>query len=445
MSNQLCGPDDALRPPSTDSRGDSELQAGYYITREPAGGGDLCFVIPTSILRTWFFGLFSFVLIGAGIYSGHRWYKHAWSYDPVQQRSYFDPHLGSNHATLLLAIAIGLLVWAAAGALVLRGVLSLFSKAKAPAGGPPAANIRHAPVESRLGRPDGSELHVESYGPEDAPTIVLIHGWGMDRTEWTYLTRELAGGFRLITWDLPGLGRSTRPANQDYSLENLAHNLDAVLGMAAGQPSILLGHSIGGMIALTFCRLFPEALGPRVCGLVLAQTTYTNPVRTTTLAGLYTALERPLIAPLLRLTIRLAPLVWLMNQLSYLNGTSHLSTKSSGFGRNATWGQIDYVTRLGIRAWPGVLARGMFGMLRYDATQTLPAVRVPTLIVAGDRDPVCKPEASRRMHEEIRGSQLLPLMHAKHMGLLEQHSFFAQQVSEFAFKCFRTPPPRTAP
>ena len=53
-----------------------------------------------------------------------------------------------------------------------------------------------------------------------------------------------------------------------------------------------------------------------------------------------------------------------MNQLSYLNGSSHMSTKSSGFASNATWGQIDYVTRLGIRAWPGVLARGMFGMLK---------------------------------------------------------------------------------
>jgi pimeloyl-ACP methyl ester carboxylesterase len=399
-------------------------------------------MIPTSILRIWFVGLFSFVLIGAGIYFSHKWYKQAWSYDFAHQRSYFDPHLGYNHATFRLAIAIGLLLWAVAGALVARGVLSLFSKAGTRAGGSPAPENQRPSVASRLGRPDRSELHVESYGPEDAPAIVLIHGWGTDRTEWTYLHWELAGHFRLIRWDLPGLGRSSRPANQDYSLDNLARDLEAVLGLAAGQPAILLGHSIGGMIALTFCRLFPEALGSRVCGLILVQTTYTNPVRTTNLAGLYTALERPVIVPLLHLTIRLAPLVWLMNQLSYLNGSAHMSTKSSGFAGNATWGQIDYITRLGIRAWPGVLARGMFGMLHYDATQTLKAVAVPTLIVAGDRDPVCKPEASRRMHEEIRGSQLLPLVHAKHMGLLEHHRFFDQHVGEFASNCFRTSPPR---
>lgn len=357
----------------------------------------------------------------------------------MRQSSFFDPHLGFNHATVHLLIAIGLLVWAIAGVLVVRGILGLFIKTGTPPGESPAPEHQRPSVESRLGRPDRSELHVESHGPEGAPAIILTHGWGLNRTEWTYLQRELAGRFRLITWDLPGLGRSTRPASRDYSLDNLARDLEAVLGLTAGQPAVLLGHSIGGMITLTFCKLFPEALGARVCGLALIQTTYTNPVRTTSLAALFTALERPLLVPLLHLTIRLAPLVWLMNQLSYLNGSSHLSTKASGFAKNATWGQIDYATRLGIRAWPGVLARGMLGMLHYDATQTLKSVGVPTLIVAGDRDPVCKPEASRRMHEEISGSQLLTLIHAKHLGLLEQHRLFARHVGEFASTCFRAP------
>jgi pimeloyl-ACP methyl ester carboxylesterase len=73
------------------------------------------------------------------------------------------------------------------------------------------------------------------------------------------------------------------------------------------QPSFL-GHSIGGMITLTFCRLFPQALGGKVRAIALVQTTYTNPVRTTTMAVLFTALERPVIVPLLHLTIWLSPL-----------------------------------------------------------------------------------------------------------------------------------------
>jgi len=154
---------------------------------------------------------------------------------------------------------------------------------------------------------------------------------GANSTEWNYLKKELAGDFQLIVWDLPGLGRSTRPTNRDYSMENLSRDLEAVLGLTSDRPAILLGHSIGGMITLTFCRLFPEALRARVRAIALVQTTYTNPVRTTKMASLFTALERPVIVPLLHLTIGLSPLVWLSNWMSYLNGSAFLSTKSSGF------------------------------------------------------------------------------------------------------------------
>ncbi|MBV9490558.1 MAG: alpha/beta hydrolase [Verrucomicrobia bacterium] len=393
-------------------------------------------MIPSSILRIWCLGLFSFVLVGADVYFGHQWYKRAWSYDSEHQRSYFDPHLGFNHATLCLTIAVVLLVWALAGGLILRGILGLFTKPNAsPSPTETTWPAQHAVTRSRLGQADSSELNVEVYGPEDAPTIVLTHGWGADRTEWNYLIRAVADRFRLVTWDLPGLGRSSQPINHDYGLENLARDLEAVLGVAGPRPVVLLGHSIGGMIILTFYRLFAKELGLRISGLALVQTTYTNPVRTTTLAGLLTALERPLIRPLLHLTIRLAPLVWLSNWLSYLNGSSHLSTKLSGFAGTESWGQMDHVTRLGIKAWPAVLARGMFGMLRYDATETLRTVQVPTLIIAGDRDPVCRPVASERMHRDIAGSQLTFLAPAKHMGLIEHHARFAERVSEFAHAC----------
>ena len=156
-------------------------------------------------------------------------------------------------------------------------------------------------------------------------------------------------------------------------------------------------------------------------------------MRTTTLAGLLTALERPVLVPLLGLTIGLAPLVWLMNQLSYLNGSAHLSTLQSGFAGNETWEQVEHLTRLGVNAWPAVLARGMFGMLRYDATATLKTIPVPTLVIAGDRDPVCKPETSDRMRQDIAGSQRAVLHPARHMGLIEHHKRFAEVVGQFAW------------
>jgi pimeloyl-ACP methyl ester carboxylesterase len=401
-------------------------------------------MIPTSIIRIWFLGLFSWVLIGAGIYLGHEWYQRAWSYNFNLHRSYFDPHIGNNHETLLLAVVVGLLFWALAGGLVVRGLLNLFTKAKGSAGcdALPKQSRQGARV-SLLSRPDGSQLWVECYGKEDAPPIILTHGWGANSTEWDYLKKDLAGDFRLIVWDLPGLGRSTRPTNGDYSMENLSRDLEAVLGLAGDRPAVLLGHSIGGMITLTFCRLYPQALRARVSAIALVQTTYTNPVRTTNMADLLTALEHPVIVPLLHLTIWLSPLVWLSNLMSYLNGSAFLSTRSSGFAGTETWEELDFVARFQLQASPAVMARGMFGMLRYDATAALKAINVPALVLAGDRDSVCKPEASERMQRDIPGAQIAQLAPAKHMGLIEHHTHFAKIVSEFSSSCLQPNSPHS--
>jgi hypothetical protein len=64
--------------------------------------------------------------------------------------------------------------------------------------------------------------------------------WGLNSTEWDYLKKELSEEFRLIVWDLPGLGRSTPSTNRDYSLENLSRHLEAVLALVGDQPAILL-------------------------------------------------------------------------------------------------------------------------------------------------------------------------------------------------------------
>jgi pimeloyl-ACP methyl ester carboxylesterase len=205
--------------------------------------------------------------------------------------------------------------------------------------------------------------------------------------------------------------------------------------VAGGRPAVLVGHSIGGMISLTHAKLFPEAWGTRVCGLVLVHTTYTNPVRTTSMAGLKTALQKPLIEPLLHLTIALSPLVRVMNKLSYWNGSAHRSSEKSGFSGNETRGQLDFVASYTPRTSPAVLARGMFGMLRYDATDVLRTITSPTLVVAGDRDPVCKPEASERMRADIPAAELLTLSPAKHEGLIEHHGPFAEAVRSFVLRC----------
>jgi pimeloyl-ACP methyl ester carboxylesterase len=83
----------------------------------------------------------------------------------------------------------------------------------------------------------------------------------------------------------------------------------------------------------------------------------------------------------------------------------------------------------------------MLGMLRYDATTTLATLEGPVLLVAGDQDTTTVPEASTFMRAAIPGVQLTTLTPAKHQGLLEHHTQFAQAVAAFADACRRPEAP----
>ncbi len=237
---------------------------------------------------------------------------------------------------------------------------------------------------------------------------------------------------RVIVWDLAGLGASKAPNNKNFSLEKLASDLEAVLQLTGKRPTLLVGHSIGGMTILTFCRLFPSILRERVKGIVLTCTTPTDPVRTTSGASILVPLEKPVLYPLMYLTIALSPLVRLMNILSYQNGTAHLMNKFQSFGGSEGWQQIDFAARFQLVASPAVLARGMIGMMNYSELLTLPMIDVPVLVVAGQNDSTTKPQASSLMATRIPGAQLVVLAPAKHLGLIEKHRAYSKVIQEFA-------------
>ncbi len=288
-------------------------------------------------------------------------------------------------------------------------------------------------------------LSVASYGPPDAPTVVLTHGAGTNATSWYYVQQQLAGRFRLIAWDLPGLGRSSRPGDGEYSLERHARDLAAVLDATVDDAAVLVGHSLGGMIALTFCRLFPERLGRQVAGLVLVDSTHTNPVQTTTASGFVRAIQRPLLEPLLHLTVWLAPLIWLTSWLSYLNGSAHLLAMIFGFAGGESRGQLDRATRYNPQAWPGVQARETLAMLRYDASQVLGELSVPVLCLTGDLDRLVVPETSRFIAAHTPAGQVQRLSRAGHMSVFETHVELVLALELFCTRMFAPTPAADRP
>lgn len=364
--------------------------------------------MPLDFLLRLLSNLVTIAILGSGVYILYQWYE------------------GELISDRWLFLGAGLLLWSFLGFLP---ILLL----RRPGRDEPKP-IRSDRVQ-RLIRPDGSEIHVEFYGRDGAPTIILTHGWGPDSTVWYYAKKQLTDRFRVIVWDLPGLGKSKKPKNRNYSLEKFAQDLNAVLSVAGEEPVILLGHSMGAMMLLTFCRLFPEQLGQRVAGLVFVDGTFTNPLKTAILSKLLLALQKPLLEPLLYLAIAFSPLLHLASWLSYLNGSTLLTTEISGFTGRETRGQLNFSSLIGIKASPGVLARGVLAMFKFDETATLPRINVPMLVVVGKSDIATRPFASKHISQEVPQAELRVLSPGGHMVLMERNQEFAEIVQVFSDSC----------
>ncbi|MGW1883343.1 alpha/beta fold hydrolase [Streptomyces sp. NPDC001970] len=96
---------------------------------------------------------------------------------------------------------------------------------------------------------DGARIHVEMHGPEDAPAVVLSHGWTCSTHFWAAQIRDLAADHRVIAYDQRGHGRTPAVPKGGHSTKALADDLEAVLAAALepGTKAVLAGHSMGGM------------------------------------------------------------------------------------------------------------------------------------------------------------------------------------------------------
>lgn len=104
---------------------------------------------------------------------------------------------------------------------------------------------------------DGVPLFVRQSGT--GPDVVLLHGLGDSSLGWLYVEEPLvAAGYRVTVWDALGSGRSGKPSDGDYSLEAHLHRLERVLDELGVAAPTLIGHSLGGALALRFACAHPE-------------------------------------------------------------------------------------------------------------------------------------------------------------------------------------------
>ena len=128
---------------------------------------------------------------------------------------------------------------------------------------PPAAMVRPDGSPQLVTEPDGVHIAYRTYGKGD-PAIILVHGWATDANYWNAQFDPLKAKYTVVAVDLAGHGGSTA-SRKDWSMGTYGEDVATVASQLPNRQIILVGHSMGGTVALEAAR----RIGGRVIGIIV--------------------------------------------------------------------------------------------------------------------------------------------------------------------------------
>lgn len=253
-------------------------------------------------------------------------------------------------------------------------------------------------------RANGIDIHYTVTG--EGPWLVLSHSLACAGAMWAPQIDALADRYRVLAFDTRGHGGTEAPAGE-YTLEQLADDLHALLDGLGIARCHYMGLSMGGMIGMTHALRHPG----RFDSMILCDTTSRIPAEAKAVWDQRIALAgKEGMGPVVEPTLGR----WF----------------TEGFRRTRT----DVTDPIGamIRDTPVAGYVGCCHAIRQlDLTDRLGAVTVPTLVITGDQDVGTPVEASRAIQQAIPGAQLAVIPRAAHLSNLEQPETFTHFVSTF--------------
>ncbi|MEM9248687.1 MAG: 3-oxoadipate enol-lactonase [Pseudomonadota bacterium] len=249
---------------------------------------------------------------------------------------------------------------------------------------------------------DGIGIHLQDTGPRDGAPLVLLHALGTDLRIWDTVVPLLPERLRVVRIDMRGHGLSDCPSGP-YKMGRLVSDAEAIMEALALKDAVVLGLSIGGMIAqgLAVKRL------DLVRGLILACTgakigtpaLWADRIRAAEAEGLDALADATLAR-------------WFPEP--FRSGPDAALTRT-------------LMLRQPVAGWTGCAA-AIAGTDYYTPTSGL---RLPTLAIAGDRDGSTPPDLVRETAGLIPGARFVLLRKTGHLPCVDAAPAFAQAVSGF--------------
>jgi pimeloyl-ACP methyl ester carboxylesterase len=254
----------------------------------------------------------------------------------------------------------------------------------------------------------------------DGPVLLLIHGMAGTSEGWDAVIGPLARHHTVIAPDFPGHG-SSEPGGGDYSLGGLASGLRDLLAVLGHDRATLVGHSLGGGVAMQFIYQFPEI----VERLVLVSSGGLGPevspvLRAAALPGadLFIAATASIGGRVGSVVGRGLGAVGLRPSADVAEVARGYASLADGDRRRAFLSTLNAVV-------------GTAGQ-RVAATDRLYlAASLPLLILWGSRDPIIPASHAEQAHEALPGSRLEVFDGVGHMPQLERPTHFVEVLEDF--------------
>jgi 3-oxoadipate enol-lactonase len=238
--------------------------------------------------------------------------------------------------------------------------------------------------------------------------VVMLHGVGGGSAAWAgQLESFAAAGYRAIAWDAPGYGRT--PAIEPYDMAGLARSLESLLDALAAPRIVLLGHSMGGMLAQEAVIGFPR----KIAGLVLAAT---SPAFGKPDGSWQQDFLRERLGPLDagRTMADLAPA--LVERM---------------VGPDADPAGVRLAIEVMSRVPGDTYRKALAAIVGFDRRAALGAIAVPVLALAGEHDATAPPAVMEKMAQKIPGAEYLLLARCGHLANLERPGAFDAAVLDW--------------
>lgn len=246
-------------------------------------------------------------------------------------------------------------------------------------------------------------------------TVYLLHGGYGCKEYFQPLMRRLTGaGYRVIAWDAPGYGISPLP--DAFSIEALAEACARLIEATHGHSNIVLGHSMGGLIAPLVAGLCPA----QVDAIVLSATV-------SSFGHLDEATQREFVAE------RVAPLDAgkTMRDVAAPLVRSMMNDAVEG-------PDVDRIMQAAAETPDATFRAAIGAIVAYDGAPALAALQCPALVIAGEIDPIGRADALQTMADGLARAEYHCLKNCGHYAWIEDSGAFDEALMPFLAQIAQT-------